>query len=80
MVVGGIILPKGKVYFDIEKCKGCSLCVNVCPTKILVLDKVKINKKGYNLIDVIDPNKCIGCAFCAIMCPDSVITVEKLKG
>jgi 2-oxoglutarate ferredoxin oxidoreductase subunit delta len=79
LVVGGIILPKGKVYFDIEKCKGCMLCVDVCPKKILVLDKVSINKKGYNLIKVIDPGNCIGCAFCAIMCPDSVITVEKIK-
>lgn len=72
-------MPKGKITFDYEKCKGCVLCVAFCPTKILTLDKSKINEKGYNLITVTDPDKCIGCSFCAIMCPDSVITVEKLK-
>lgn len=72
-------MAKGRIEFDYEKCKGCVLCVNVCPTKILVLDKTQINAKGYHLIQVTEPNKCIGCAFCAIMCPDSVITVFKEK-
>ena len=70
-------MPKGKVSFDYEKCKGCSLCVAFCPTKILKLDTSKLNEKGYHLIEVTDMNRCIGCAFCAIICPDSVITVEK---
>ena len=73
-------MPKGKLTFDFEKCKGCMLCVTYCPTKILELDKSKINEKGYNLIKITDPDKCIACTFCALMCPDSVITVEKLGG
>jgi 2-oxoglutarate ferredoxin oxidoreductase subunit delta len=79
MDVGGK-MAKGKVTFDYELCKGCLLCVEFCPTKILALDKTKMNNKGYNLITVTNTDKCIGCAFCAIMCPDSVITVERLKG
>jgi 2-oxoglutarate ferredoxin oxidoreductase subunit delta len=73
-------MAKGKISFDYEKCKGCLLCVNYCPTKILEMDKTRTNDRGYNVIRVTEPDKCIACAFCAIMCPDSVITVERFKG
>ena len=63
--------------FNEDFCKGCDLCAHVCPKKILVLDKSRVNGKGYNPMTCIDIEKCIACAMCAIMCPDSVITVEK---
>lgn len=72
-------MPKGKVTFARELCKGCNLCVEFCPQHILYQDKTDINKSGYNVIKVSEPEKCIGCAFCAMMCPDSVITVEVEK-
>ena len=59
-----------------ETCKGCGLCADVCPKKILALSR-EINSKGYHPIAVTDQSQCIGCAFCATMCPDCVITVEK---
>ncbi len=59
-----------------ERCKGCGLCADVCPKKILALSK-EINSKGYHPIAVTDQSKCIACAFCARMCPDAVIKVEK---
>ncbi len=65
------------VTFNEERCKGCGLCVNVCPKKIISLSKEKINAKGYHPAEVIEKEKCIGCAFCATMCPDTVIKVEK---
>jgi len=71
-------MPKGKVTFKDEDCKGCGLCVAFCPQKILVLNWEKINPKGYNQIKVLEPERCIACAFCALMCPDSVITVERV--
>ena len=66
-----------KVTFVEEKCKGCGLCENACPKKIIGLNHGKLNAKGYNPAAVTDVEKCIACAFCAIMCPDTVITVEK---
>ncbi|MDD3129528.1 MAG: 4Fe-4S binding protein [Candidatus Izemoplasmatales bacterium] len=72
-------MPKGRVTFNDELCKGCGLCVANCPTHILYQDMKTLNKAGYNIIRVSEPDKCIGCAFCAIMCPDSVITVEVNK-
>ena len=69
-------MPKGEVFFDYERCKGCQLCVAFCPVKILTQDTVTLNRQGYNVIRVTDKEKCIGCASCAIVCPDSVITVR----
>lgn len=66
-----------KITIDETLCKGCGLCVTVCPKKIIALDKSKINAKGYHPAASIDQDSCIGCAFCAIMCPDVAITVEK---
>jgi len=66
-----------RVTFNEDECKGCGLCVNACPKKVLALSTGKINKKGYRPAESVHPENCIGCAFCAIMCPDTVITVEK---
>ncbi len=63
--------------FDKDRCKGCELCISVCPRVVLALDKSKTNKKGYYPVDIINQENCIGCANCAKICPDSVITVEK---
>ncbi len=70
-------MAKGKVSFNQEICKGCSLCVSVCPVKIISLDLKKINSSGYNPATVVELDKCIGCGNCAIICPDCVITVER---
>ena len=66
-----------KVTFNVERCKGCGLCVSACPKQIIALAKETINAKGYHPAEVIAQDKCIGCAFCATMCPDTVITVER---
>lgn len=66
-----------KVTFDENRCKGCELCTTVCPAKIVVMDKDRINVKGYHPATVKEMDKCTGCASCARMCPDVVIKVEK---
>ncbi len=66
-----------KVTFREERCKGCGLCIKVCPTKIITENHDRINAKGYFPAEVVEMDKCIGCAFCATICPDCVITVEK---
>lgn len=70
-------MAKGYVTFQTDICKGCGLCVNACPVKILAIDTTTINKKGYNPAHSVEPEKCIGCGNCAISCPDSVIKVER---
>ncbi|MDL2287772.1 4Fe-4S binding protein [Oscillospiraceae bacterium OttesenSCG-928-F05] len=66
-----------KVTFDTGRCKGCSLCVEACPKKIVRLSETEINARGFHPAEVTDGDKCNGCAFCAMSCPDTVITVEK---
>lgn len=68
-----------KVYFRSEWCKGCELCISVCPKQIVVMEEVVTNRNGYHsaTIKPIDMDKCIGCASCAKICPDSIITVER---
>lgn len=68
---------RGKVTFDEDRCKGCELCVTVCPVNIITMAKDRINSKGYHPATIYEMDKCIACANCAIICPDLVITVEK---
>ena len=63
--------------FDDIACKGCLLCVDACPQKILEMDTGKVNVKGYNPVFCNDIGKCTACAICARICPDSVIKVER---
>lgn len=60
---------KAKMTIDTEKCKGCGLCVSVCPLKIMEIDKSITNKKGITppAISVLK-NALLG-GNCAITCP-----------
>lgn len=66
-------MPHIKV--DREKCKGCMLCISVCPKGQLQEDK-NLNKKGIKPVRFLDKD-CTGCAFCAVICPDVAIEVYK---
>ena len=65
-----------KVTINEMRCKGCSLCVSVCPKKILEISKDTLNTAGYYPSCMTDMSRCIGCAMCAVMCPDCAIVVE----
>jgi 2-oxoglutarate ferredoxin oxidoreductase subunit delta len=66
-----------KVTIDPVLCKGCSLCVDACPKKVMRLSPDTLNEKGFHPAELVDENACTSCAFCAIMCPDSIIKVVK---
>lgn len=67
-------MAKGKPVIDMEKCKGCELCVQACPEKILTMSK-GFNKMGVTYSQCIDENKCTTCTQCAVMCPEMAITI-----
>lgn len=69
-------MAKGRIEIDEERCKGCKLCVSVCPKGILTISKW-LNEKGYMPAEVTDMSQCTGCSMCAIICPDVCITVYR---
>lgn len=68
-------MAKGRPLINTERCKGCELCIRVCPKKILEMSN-ETNGQGVNYPVCIDEASCIACAFCATMCPDCVIEIE----
>ena len=66
-----------EVIFAEDLCKGCELCIFVCPTKVLKIDTSRVNRRGYYPAIVYNLAECSGCGSCAKICPDSVITVRR---
>jgi 2-oxoglutarate ferredoxin oxidoreductase subunit delta len=63
----------GKIIIDTERCKGCGLCVVVCPKKTIVVSGTS-NSIGYFPAKA-NNNDCTGCGACAIICPEAIIEV-----
>ena len=66
---------KYKVIIDKERCKGCALCVSVCPRKALGMAK-ELNKKGFHYAETSYGVECIACKQCTDMCPDVAIEIR----
>lgn len=50
-------------------CKGCGICVEFCPGKVL-----ELSDQGKCL--VVREDDCISCGFCELHCPDFAIIVK----
>ncbi|MFT3739823.1 MAG: ferredoxin family protein [Breznakibacter sp.] len=68
---------RGAIVVDQVTCKGCSLCEEACPAKVIELAH-EVNGKGYHYATMARPDACTGCANCAMVCPDSCITVYRI--
>ena len=59
---------KFSVSINTGWCKGCSLCMGVCPKSVLEMsDRIKSTP--------VRENDCIGCRLCENICPDLAITI-----
>lgn len=67
-----------KALINLEKCKGCDLCIGVCPTNAIHKSGTS-NKKGYDYVAVVE-EKCNGCSACYIICPDCCFTIIETTG
>lgn len=68
----------GAVTVDVDRCKGCDLCVVACPTSTLALEKHEVNDRGYHYAFMANPDACTGCTSCALVCPDGCIEVYRI--
>ncbi len=63
---------KGTVFVQPEVCKGCSYCIEFCPTDCLEFSR-EFNAKGYHYPVLARPDDCSGCGLCGLYCPDFAI-------
>lgn len=64
-------MAKARVDIDEKRCKGCEICVALCPAQVLVMNKFKAS--------VVDIEKCTACMQCELRCPDFAINVAKIS-
>lgn len=69
---------RGKAHVKKEVCKGCSYCIDFCPTKCLEFSR-DYNSKGYHYPVVAKPELCSGCDMCGLYCPDFAIHGTRVK-
>lgn len=63
------------VKIDQKLCKGCGICMAICPKKVYVLSG-KRNNYGSSMPEA-DEQKCTGCLLCERLCPDAAIDVKE---
>ena len=59
---------RGRLDLNREECKGCGLCVEACPPKVLQLDQA-LNRYGYHPATYLGEG-CTGCGICFFACPE----------
>ena len=60
---------RGTVIVHEEECKGCALCVHVCPTHDLQIVQGRLNRQGYHPVQFLDL-ECTACGVCFYACPE----------
>lgn len=70
-------LDRGQLRIDGEECKGCGLCIEACPPKVISLSE-RLNHYGYRTA-VYAGSGCTACGICFMACPEpGAITVLRL--
>jgi 2-oxoglutarate ferredoxin oxidoreductase subunit delta len=72
---GRTIRTRGTVVIDVELCKGCDLCIDACPPRVLEMTVHEVNTRGYRYPQLLPG--CTGCQACAWICPDFCFQVYK---
>lgn len=65
-----------EIKINSEICKGCELCIDVCPKSVLALGN-EMNAKGNHFVVAEKQEDCVGCKSCAVMCPEAAIQLYK---
>jgi len=65
-----------RIVINQSRCKGCGLCVDVCPRNLISVAK-RMDEKGVYPASSSRPELCTGCRLCVTVCPDCAITIFK---
>jgi 2-oxoglutarate ferredoxin oxidoreductase subunit delta len=65
-----------KVLVNEELCKGCGICMRLCPMKVLEKSS-ELSQRGVYIPIPTGKDKCTGCRICEYYCPDLAIYIEK---
>ncbi len=65
---------KTRITLDQNFCKGCDICLKLCPKEVFE-EVQKIGSKGFKPRIVANPKNCTGCGQCELLCPEMAITV-----
>ena len=60
------------IIVDERYCKGCGICIHLCPKHALVMS-AEVNARGYHLPCVVERAECGHCGQCELFCPDFAI-------
>jgi 2-oxoglutarate ferredoxin oxidoreductase subunit delta len=63
------------IEIDNSWCKGCHICVGVCPRHVLEVDSGSFFN-GFHPVVVARPQDCSSCLLCELLCPDLAISVQ----
>jgi 2-oxoglutarate ferredoxin oxidoreductase subunit delta len=70
-------MTQGRILIDSDRCKGCELCISVCPQHVIAMSGT-FNSGGYLTAQLLEAaGACTGCGICAVICPDTAITVYR---
>lgn len=68
-----VVEVRGTVVIDTAACKGCELCIDACPPRVLTMTSTARNDAGHLYPEL--HAGCIACGLCAQVCPDFVFQV-----
>ncbi|MEM3703056.1 MAG: 4Fe-4S binding protein [Candidatus Bathyarchaeia archaeon] len=66
---------KTNIYINEELCKGCGICIKLCPNKVLERSE-ELSPRGVYLPIPVHRDKCTGCRICEEHCPDIALFIE----
>lgn len=65
------VKPAQPLSFDYKKCTGCNICVDLCPSELLLP-----NLHSGLAPSVAYPEECWYCGCCVMDCPNGAVTLQ----
>jgi 2-oxoglutarate ferredoxin oxidoreductase subunit delta len=67
-----------KILVDKRLCKGCGICVEFCPKKVLEMGH-EMDERGFHAPEAPREEDCSLCGLCELYCPDFAICARRAE-